>query len=181
MSKAHQPHAQARRGATRPSRVALTCCLAASVALSGCVSARPRPYAPVLAPATDQALLEHDFTTCATDVAADTANFRGGRAPMVAAGVGGAAATSVLSGAATGATTVGAGAGLAATGVGIIVLIPVATYALSSARRKKNERAVQTAMNACLAERGHAVVGWKRLSGRQAAVVTLRSPTRAAR
>jgi hypothetical protein len=158
---------------------ALVHVLAVSMALSGCVSARPRPYAPVLKPpAQDQALFERDFTTCSTEVAAGKRNFQGGPAPLVAAGVGGVAATSVLSGAAAGATTVGAGAGLAATGVGILLLVPVATYTLSSGRRKKNEREVQKAMSACLALNGHAVSGWKRPSGPESAAITTRTPTR---
>ena len=159
---------------------ALVCALAASVALSGCVSATPRPYAPVLKPPSpDQAAFERDFNGCATEDAAGKRNFQGGLAPLVAAGVGGVAATSVLSGAAAGATTVGAGAGLAATGVGIILLIPVATYTLSSRRRKKNEHEIQKAMNECLAQRGHAVSGWTRLSRREAAAMTTQTtPTR---
>jgi hypothetical protein len=158
---------------------ALVCALTASVALSGCVSARPRPYSPVLKPAPqDQAAFERDFGACATDVAAGKRNFRAGPAPFVAAGVGGAAATSVLGGAAAGATTVGAAGGLAATGVGIVLLIPVATYKLSSDRRKKNEREIQKAMNACLAQSGHAVSGWTRLSHKDTAALT--TPTRPA-
>jgi hypothetical protein len=161
-------------------KAALVCALAASVALSGCVSARPRPYTPVLKPpAQDQAAFEREFNACATDVAAGKRNFQRGPAPLVAAGVGGVAATSVLSGAAAGATTVGATGGLAATGVGIILLIPVATYTLSSKRRQKNEREIQKAMNACLAQSGHAVSGWTRLSHRDVAALT--TPTRAAK
>lgn len=160
---------------------ALACALSAAVALSGCVSARPRPYTPVLSPpAGDPAAFERDFADCATATAAGKRNFQGGPAPLVAAGVGGAAGASMLSGAAAGLTTVGAGAGLAATGVGVILLVPVATYKLSSGRRKKNEREVQKAMDACLAQAGHSVSGWRRLSSRDAEAIALRTPTRPA-
>lgn len=156
---------------------ALVSVLAAAVALNGCVSARPRPHVPELSQAVrDQAAFDSEFAACATDVAAGRRNFEGGAAPIVAAGVGGVAATSVLGGAATGATTVGAGGGLAATGAGILLLIPLATYKLSTDRRRRNEQEVQKAMSACLAQRGFAVSGWRRLPSHGVAAMT--TPTK---
>ena len=98
---------------------------------------------------------------------------------MVAGAVGTVAAVDVLAGAAA-FTTVGGSTALAATGVGLLVLVPVATYTMSSARRRRNEREIQSAMTECLAQRGHTVASWERLSRAEAASVSVVTPTQRA-
>jgi hypothetical protein len=154
--------------------------VAAVLLMSGCVSARPRPYTPVVQPPPfDQAAFERAFASCASAVSAGERNFGQSTSAAVVGAAGTVATVEVLGGAAA-ATTVGGGGALAATGVGLLVLVPLTTYALSSARRRKNEREVQTAMTSCLAPQGYIVTSWNRLSQREAAVLTVVTPTRAA-
>lgn len=151
--------------------------IAAALILSGCVSGTPRPYAPILQPPpADQVAFERDFTVCAEAVAAGERNFEGSTSAVVVGAVGGVAAVEVLSGAAA-ATAVGGSAGLAVTGVGLLVVVPLTTYALSSARRRRNERDIQEAMTACLGQKGHTVADWTRLARRDATSLALVTPT----
>lgn len=154
-------------------------CLPASLVLSGCVSATPRPYSPVVQPPpVDQGAFGREFSACGSEVAAGRRNFGQSPSAAVVGAVGTVAAVQVLSG--VGATAaVGGGATLAATGVGLIVLVPIATYRLSSARRRRNETAIQEAMTACLAERGYTVTSWVRMSRQDALASAIVTPTHA--
>jgi hypothetical protein len=78
-------------------------------------------------------------------------------------------------GAAAGATTLAVGSaaasgaglygGMAVAGATLVALPFVAiggAYGMAKARQKRKERAIQTAMAGCLAERGFTVSGWQR-------------------
>jgi hypothetical protein len=130
-------------------------------------------------PPADQVAFERDFAACANAVAAGERQFQSSTGAVVAGAVGTVAAVDVLAGAAA-FTTVGGSSALAATGVGLLVLVPVATYTMSSARRRRNEREIQNAMTECLAQRGHTVSGWERLSRTEAASVSVVTPTQRA-
>lgn len=149
----------------------------ASLVLSACVSGRPRPYAPSLStPVSDPALYERDFGDCSSRVAAGERAFGNSPAAAAVGTVGSIAAVQTLSGVATTAA-VGSSAPLALAGVGLVILVPVATYRLSSARRSRNEREVQRAMTECLAQRGYFVSGWSLVSRARARDLTTVTPT----
>ena len=161
---------------TRAKVMLLPVLLATTSILSGCVSTNPRPYAPIVEPPpNDQAVFQADFSLCASAVAAGRQNFRRSGGAVAVGVVGGVGVVQVAGAAALGA----GGTTLAATGVGLVVVVPLATYGLTSARRAKNEREIQNAMTECLAERGHTVASWTRVSrGDTTLTVT---PTRRAR
>lgn len=153
--------------------------LATALMLGGCVSSNPRAYAPIVQPLpNDQAAFEADFSACASAVAAGERNFRSSGSAVAVGAVGTVATVQVLGGVAS-AAAVGGSAALVATGVGLIVAVPLATYALSSSRRAKNEREVQSAMTECLAQRGHTIASWTRVSRGDATTLTV-TPTRPA-
>lgn len=154
--------------------------LSAAAILGGCVSSNPRPYAPIAQPPpNDQVVFEGDFSACASAVAAGERNFGSSGSAVAVGAVGTVVTVQVLGGAAS-ATAVGGSATLAATGVGLIIAVPMATYALSSSRRARNEREVQSAMTECLAQRGHTIVSWTRIS-RGGAATLMATPTRRTR
>ncbi len=142
--------------------------------VAGCVSTNPRPYTPVVQPPPiDQAAFEVDFSTCASAVAAGARNFRRSGGAVAVGAVGTVGGVQVLGAAALGVT----GTTLAATGIGLAVAVPMATYGLTRARRARNEREVQNAMTECLAERGHTIASWTRVSRGDATTLTV-TPTR---
>lgn len=157
------------------------CGAAALLLLGGCVSGTPRRYTPIVQPpAVDQAAFERDFAACSTAVAEGERDFSHSKGAVVVGAVGSVAAAQTL-GSAAAATAVGGSTALAATGVGLVLLIPFATYTLSKSRRQRNEREIQDAMTACLAQSGHTVASWTRVSRRDAASLTAVTPTRQAR
>ncbi len=150
---------------------------AIALLLGGCVSTTPRPYTPVVQPpAENQAAFERDFAIRSTAVARGERNFGHSTGAVVVGTVGGAAGVHILGGVAAAASVGGSGV-LGATGVGLLLLVPVATYNLSKSRRDRNEREIQTAMTACLAQRGYSVVSWTRTSPENAASLANVTPT----
>lgn len=141
--------------------------LAAAVLLEGC-SSRPRQLTPMLAPppagaaAFDQAAFDRAYVECNDLLVAGKLDSEG---RLASAGAG-AAATGVtaVAGGATAAAVAGYG-GLAVASA-TIVLLPFAlvggAVGMAKAKRAKKEKAIKTAMTGCLAERGYAVVDWKK-------------------
>jgi hypothetical protein len=151
-----------------------------ALALGGCVSTNPRPYAPLLQPPpVDQAAAQAAFNGCAARVASGARHF-GGNATTVLAGSAGAVATGEVLGSAAVAGAYGvAGAGaFAATGVGLLILVPLGTLQLSRHRRASNEREVQAAMTGCMQEAGYHIASWTRLPAGQERGVGMQTPTR---
>ena len=136
--------------------------LIACLTLEGC-SSKPRDFTPTLAaPAASQAEFDAAYATCQqlyVDGKLDSAGRSGSAGVGVAAG-----ATTAVVGSTT-ATALGSYAGMAAAGA-TIVLIPFAilggAWGMSRAKRAKKERAVKTAMEGCLRERGYEVAGWSK-------------------
>jgi hypothetical protein len=160
-------------------RITASLLVAASV-LSGCVSATPRPYAPVVRPPpADSVTFEREFDACAAAVGAGKRNFRQSGGAIAVGGVGGVAAVQVLSAAAA-AGSLGASAttALAASGVGLVMVVPLMTYSLSSSRRRHNEQEIQKAMTECLAPSGYTVTTWTLIPRRDAASAPTLTPTR---
>jgi len=152
--------------------------LVGAFALSGCVSATPRSYAPLVRPPpVDAAAFERDFAACASTVAMEKRNFGQSGKAVVAGAVGGAAAVPILGGAAAASQFGNAGTALAASGLGLVMLVPAMTYSLSASRRRRNEQAIQQAMTACLAQNGHTVAAWSLVPRGSAAPTTTLTPT----
>lgn len=154
---------------------------AAALLLGGCVSGTPRSYTPVVQPpVVDQVAFEREFAACSAAVAEGERDFTHSKSAVVVGTVGGVAAVQTLGGAAA-ATAVGGSTALAATGLGLVLLVPFATYTLSKSRRQRNERDIQEAMTACLAQTGHSVASWTRVSRKDAASLTAVTPTQQVR
>lgn len=150
--------------------------------LSGCVSATPRAYSPVMQPPpADRAKFEREFADCSSAVAAGRRSFGQSGSAIAVGGVGGVAAVPVVGAAASAASLGGAfPTAMAASGVALVMLVPLMTYSLSSARRTRNEQEIQGAMTACLAQNGQTVSAWSRVTPRDAASMTTLTPTRPA-
>ena len=135
---------------------------AAALLVQGC-SSRPREFRPTMTAANlDRAAFDTAYADCDRLLVAGKLDATG-------------RSSSLGGGAAAGATTAAVGAGTAAAigGYGglaaasaTIVLLPFAivggAYGMAKMKRAKKERAIQTAMTGCLAERGYAVDGWAR-------------------
>lgn len=129
---------------------------AAALILSGCVSAYPRAFTPVVEPPpADAAAFQRDFAACASEVAADESHFRHGWRVFFGVFGGG-----------TGSGGMGAGA------------LPIIIPHRDGERRDENERAVKSAMRFCLVKRGYTVTHWKLVEGAEAVSGQLLSPTR---
>jgi hypothetical protein len=134
--------------------------LMACLALQAC-SSRPREFTPTLA-ATPASQAEFDaaYATCQQLFVAGKLN-ASGRSNSAAVGVAAGATTAAVGG--TAAAAAGGYAGLAAASA-TIVLLPFAilggAWGMSKIKRAKKERAIKTAMEGCLDERGYQVVGW---------------------
>jgi hypothetical protein len=130
--------------------------------LAGC-SSRPREFTPVIASASgDPAAFDQAVAECQGLLASGKLNSEGRLASAGAGAAVGGATLAVGSAAASGAGLYG---GMAIAGATIVALPFVAlggAYGLAKAKQKKKERAIQTAMMGCLAERGHQVTGWQR-------------------
>lgn len=137
----------------RPARIGSA--LPIALMLSGCITAYPRAYTPVLdSPPPDAAAFQQDFSACASEVAGDEHNFRHGWRVFFGVFGGG-----------VGAGGMGAGA------------IPIIIPHRDGERRDENELAVKSAMEACLGKRGHTVSNWRLVDG-EAASSQLVTPTR---
>lgn len=150
-----------RVGGVMRSRVAVGA-LIASLILQGC-SSRPREFTPTLAtPAASQAEFDSAYATC-QQLFVDGKLDATGRAGSAGVGVAAGATTAVVG--STAATAIGGYAGLAAASA-TIVLLPFAilggAWGMSRAKRANKERAIKTAMEGCLLERGYQVAGWSK-------------------
>ena len=137
--------------------------VAAVATLAGC-SSRPRNFSPVLAaPAADGAAFDAAVAECGTLLAQGKLSSEG----RLASGVAGVAASgATLAAGSAAASSAGLFGGMAVAGA-TIILLPFAAVGgaigMAKAKRKKKERAIQTAMSGCLAERGHEVTGWQQV------------------
>lgn len=137
--------------------------LIACLTLQGC-SSRPREFTPTraAASATSQAEFDAAYATCQQLFVAGKLD-SSGRSGSAGAGAAAGAATAAVGG--TAAAAAGGYAGLAAASA-TIVLLPFAilggAWGMSKKKRAKKERAIKTAMEGCLSERGFQVVGWSR-------------------
>lgn len=144
--------------------------LFASLTLQAC-SSRPREFTPTFAvPTADQAELDANLATCQQLLVAGKLD-SSGRAGSAGAGAAAGAATAAAGG--TAAAAAGGYAGLAAASA-TIVLLPFAivggAWGMSRMKRAKKERAIKTAMEGCLKERGYQVASWSK-SAKKPAVV----------
>ncbi|HET7816748.1 MAG TPA: hypothetical protein VFK58_04155 [Sphingomicrobium sp.] len=121
-------------------------------------------------PAADQAEFEAAYATCQQLFVAGKLD-SSGRSASVGAGAAAGAATAAAGG--TAAAAAGGYAGLAAASA-TVVLLPVAilggAWGMSRMKRAKKERAIKTAMEGCLQERGYQVAGWSKGTNKPAVV-----------
>jgi hypothetical protein len=134
--------------------------VAGSLTLQGC-SSRPREFTPTLAAApVDHAAFDTAYSTCA-QLLADGKLDREGR---LASAAGGAAAGGA--GLAVGSATAAAVAGYGGMAVvaATVVLLPFAVVGgavgMAKMKRARKEKAIRTAMEGCLHERGYTVTQW---------------------
>lgn len=141
----------------------LSAALAVALLLQAC-SSRPREFTPALAAApADQTKFDADYQTC-RQLLADGKLNSAGRLASGAAGAAAGATVAVVGGAA--ASSAGFYTGLAVAGATVVALPFVAVagaWGLAKSKKKKKERAIQTAMTGCLEERGYQVASWDRL------------------
>src|SRR5688572_29684175 len=135
--------------------------LIASLGLEAC-SSRPREFIPMLPAAANQAEFDAAYATCQQLFVAGKLD-SSGRTASAGAGAAAGAATAVVGSTAAAATAGYAGMAAAAA---TIVLLPFAilggAWGMSRMKRAKKERAVKTAMEGCLLERGYQVPGWSK-------------------
>lgn len=142
--------------------------LVACLALEAC-SSRPRDFEPVLAtPSANQAQFAAAFDTCRQLLVAGKLD-SSGRSGSLGAGAGAGAGTAAVGGTAA---AVAGGWGGVALASATVVLLPFAViggaWGMSRAKRAKKERAIKTAMEGCLQERGFHVAGWSKAPHRPA-------------
>lgn len=139
--------------------------VASAIALSAC-SSRPREFTPIVPVATNQADFDAAYATCQQLFIAGKLD-SSGRAGSAGAGAAAGAATAAVGSTAAAATAGYAGMAVAAA---TIVLLPFAmlggAWGMSRMKRAKKERAVKTAMEGCLMERGYQVAGWSKAASK---------------
>ncbi len=140
--------------------------VSAALLVQGC-SSRPRAFSPTLAAApADQAAFDTAYATC-NQLLVEGKLDREGRLASVGGGAA-AGATAAVVGGATAATVAGYG-GLAVMSA-TIVLLPFAAVGgaigLAKMKRAKKEKAIRTAMNGCLHERGYDIASWEKAKKR---------------
>ena len=145
-----------------PMRPAFSAMIAAAFMLSAC-SSKPREFNPVLGPASAaQTGFQESYATCQQLFVTGQLDSSG---RLASAGAGAAAGAGMMVGGAAAATSAGLYTG-AAIASATVVLIPFvalgSAFWLAKSKQKKKEKAIQTAMNGCLHERGYEVVGWER-------------------
>ena len=143
---------------TRITALALISCLG----LEAC-SSRPRDFTPTLAsPAVSQADFEAAYATCRQLLVAGKLD-SSGRSSSLAGGAGAGAGTAAVGGTAA---AVAGGWGGVALASATVVLLPFAViggaWGMSRMKRSRKERAIKTAMEGCLHERGFEVAGWSK-------------------
>jgi hypothetical protein len=140
--------------------------LAFSLSLEAC-SSTPREFTPQLANAP-AAPPEFDaaFAQCRELLVSGKLD-ASGRSSSVAAGAGAGAGTATVGGAAAAAAGGWGGVALASA---TIVLLPFAVvggaWGMSRAKRARKERAIKTALQGCLKDKGYEVVGWQRAANK---------------
>ena len=148
----------------------------AAAALVGCLtleacSSRPRDFTPTLAsPAASQAEFESAYATCRQLLVSGKLNASGQGSSLVG-GAGAGAGTAAVGG--TAAAVAGGWGGLAVASA-TVVLLPFAViggaWGMSRMKRTRKERAIKTAMEGCLQERGYQVAGWSKAVGKPTVV-----------
>jgi hypothetical protein len=146
------------------------CALISCVALQAC-SSRPREFEPTLAtPAPSDAEFEAAYATCHQLLVAGKLN-SSGRSGSFGAVAGAGAGTAAAGGTAA---AVAGGWGGVALASATVVLLPFAViggaWGMSRMKRAKKERAIRTAMEGCLQERGFQVAGWSKAIRKPAVV-----------
>ena len=134
----------------------------ACLTLQGC-SSRPRNFTPTLAAApASQTEFDAAYATC-QQLFIEGKLDSSGRVGSAGAGLAAGGATAAVGSTAAVATAGYAGMAVAAA---TIVLLPFAVlggaWGMSRAKRAKKERAIKTAMEGCLQERGYQVAGWSK-------------------
>ena len=141
----------------------LTICLS----LEAC-SSKPREFTPQLgiAPAA-QPQFDAAYAQCRELLVSGKLDANG-RSASVAAGAGAGAGTAAVGGAAAAAAGGWGGVALASA---TIVLLPFAVvggaWGMSRMKRTRKERAIKTALQGCLRERGYEVAGWTKAPKKQ--------------
>ena len=135
--------------------------LALCLTLEAC-SSTPREFTPQLASApTAQPEFDAAFATCRELLVTGKLDANG-KSSSVAAGAGAGAGTAAVGGAAAAAAGGWGGVALASA---TIVLLPFAVvggaWGMSRAKRARKERAIKTALQGCLKDKGYEVVGWE--------------------
>jgi hypothetical protein len=146
------------------------CALMGCLILQAC-SSRPRDFTPTLAnPTASQADFEAAYATCRQLLAAGKLT-SAGRGGSLAAGAGTGAGTAAVGG--TAAAMAGGWGGVALASA-TVVLLPFAVvggaWGMSRMKRAKKERAIKTALEGCLQERGFQVAGWSKAIGKPVVV-----------
>jgi hypothetical protein len=136
--------------------------LMSCLTLQAC-SSRPRDFTPTLAtPTANQADFEAAYATCRQLLVAGKLS-ASGRSGSLAAGAGAGAGTAAVGGTAA---AVAGGWGGVALASATVVLLPFAivggAWGMSRMKRAKKERAIKTALEGCLQERGFQVAGWSK-------------------
>ena len=137
------------------------------LALQAC-SSRPRKFTPQLRMApSSQAEFDAAYATC-QQLLVDGKLHSSGRGASAAAGAGAGAGAAAAGGAT--AAAVGGYGGLAVASA-TIVLLPFAVlggaWGLSRMKRAKKERAIKSALEGCLQERGYEVAAWSKAPGKK--------------
>ena len=140
----------------------ITATVVVAFLLGGC-SSRPREFNPILSAApAEQSRFDTAYAECKQLFVTGKLDSSGRLASGGAGVAAGAVATAGGAAAATGAGLYTGAAIASAT----VVLIPFVAlggaWGMAKAKQKRKERAIQTAMNGCLRERGFAVQGWER-------------------
>jgi len=136
--------------------------LALCLSLDAC-SSTPREFTPQLSsPAAAPSDFDAAYAQCRELLVSGKLDANG-KSSSLAAGAGAGAGTAAVGGAAAAAAGGWGGVALASA---TIVLLPFAivggAWGMSRAKRAKKERAIKTALEGCLGERGYQVVGWAR-------------------
>jgi len=139
----------------------VVCALTAALLLQAC-SSRPREFTPTLAGAASQSEFEAAYATCNHLFVAGKLD-SSGRDISLGAGAAAGAATAAVGTTAAAATA--SYAGLAVLGA-TVVLLPFAilggAFGMSRMKRTAKEKAIKTAMEGCLGERGYKIAGWSK-------------------
>lgn len=148
-----------------PAWVLMSC-----LTLQAC-SSRPRNFEPTLAsPPARQADFDAAYATCRQLLVAGKLN-SSGRSGSLGAGAGAGAGTAALGG--TAAAMAGGWGGVALASA-TVVLLPFAVvggaWGMSRMKRARKERAIKTAMEGCLQDRGFHVAGWSKAIARPTVV-----------